>query len=170
MTLPDILLYSRRCSSWAICAKKIDAMAKRPDIPAELRRKVLIEAGHRCAIPTCRHMDVEVHHIIPWEKCQKHEYENLIALCPNCHRRAGKKEIDVKSLRIYKGKLRTAHDTFSRFEVDFLFELYNSTNHELQFPSFLWLLVKRLIDSAYCERIQSSKGLHMIKVALLNLT
>jgi len=77
-----------------------------PYIPADLRRRVLVEAGHRCAIPACRHIDVDIHHIIPWKQCQKHEYENLIALCPNCHRRAGQGKIDRKSLRIYKEKLR----------------------------------------------------------------
>jgi hypothetical protein len=44
--------------------------------------------------------------------------ENLIALCPNCHRRAGKGEIDKKSIRIYKANLRLTHDKFSQFEVD----------------------------------------------------
>ena len=71
-------------------------MATRNNIPNELKRRVLIEAGHRCAISTCRNIQTEIHHIIPWSKCQKHEYENLIALCPNCHVRADKKEIDKK--------------------------------------------------------------------------
>jgi 5-methylcytosine-specific restriction endonuclease McrA len=77
---------------------------RRPKIPAELRRRILVEAGHRCAIPTCRHIEVDVHHIIPWEKVRKHSYANLIALCPNCHRRATSGEIDRKSLLMYKGK------------------------------------------------------------------
>lgn len=77
-------------------------MSKRPQIPAELKRKVLIEAGHRCAIQTCRHPTTDLHHIVPWEVCQEHCYHNLIALCPNCHRRAELGEIDRKSLRIYK--------------------------------------------------------------------
>ena len=136
-------------------------MANRPAIPNELRRRVLVEAGHRCAIPTCRHIDVDVHHIIPWKKCKEHKYENLITLCPNCHRRSEKKEIDAKSLRIYKAKLRTAHDKFSAFEIDFLFELNKSAEHGLQFPSFLWLIVKRLIDSGYCKRVCSER-LHAI--------
>jgi hypothetical protein len=74
----------------------------RPEIPAEIRRQVLVEAGHRCAIPQCGHGQVDVHHIIPWEKCREHSPENLIALCPNCHRRADSGEIDRKSLIIYK--------------------------------------------------------------------
>jgi hypothetical protein len=74
----------------------------RPSIPAEIRRKALVEAGHRCAIPHCASTEIDVHHIIPWETCQEHSPENLIALCPNCHRRADRGDIDRKSLIIYK--------------------------------------------------------------------
>lgn len=77
----------------------------RPAIPAELKRAVLLEAGHRCAIHTCRHSTTEIHHIVPWSRCKKHEFENLIALCPNCHERANSGEIDRKSLRHYKTRL-----------------------------------------------------------------
>lgn len=74
-------------------------------IPAEIRRAVFVEAGHRCAIPRCGETELDVHHIIPWETCKKHEYSNLIALCPVCHRRAHKGEIDRKSLQLYKAAL-----------------------------------------------------------------
>lgn len=74
-------------------------------IPAGVRRAVLVEAGHKCAIPRCGHTEIDVHHIVPWELCKKHDYDNLIALCPNCHRRAHKDEIDRKSLREYKALL-----------------------------------------------------------------
>lgn len=77
----------------------------REAIPAEIRRAVLCEAGHRCAIPTCRYPDIDVHHIVPWEVRKSHDFENLIALCPNCHRRADAGEIDRKSLRWYKSQL-----------------------------------------------------------------
>lgn len=80
-------------------------MSTRPSVPAELRRRVLVESGDRCAVHTCQHSDVDVHHIIPWEKCQDHSYDNLIALCPNCHRRADSGEIDRKSLRLYKARV-----------------------------------------------------------------
>lgn len=74
----------------------------RPTIPAEIKRKVLVEAGHRCAIPHCASSEIDVHHIIPWETCQDHSPDNLIALCPNCHRRAHRGDIDRKSLMLYK--------------------------------------------------------------------
>jgi hypothetical protein len=86
----------------------------RDAIPAEIRRDVLCEAGHRCAIPTCRYPDIDVHHIIPWEVRQSHDFENLIALCPNCHRRADAGEIDRKSLRWYKSQLSAAMGTASQ--------------------------------------------------------
>lgn len=36
----------------------------RSKIPTELKRQILVEAaGHRCAIPTCRHPTIEVAHI-----------------------------------------------------------------------------------------------------------
>ena len=134
-------------------------VSDRTPIPAELKRRVLVEAGHRCAIPTCRHIDVDVHHIVPWETRQTHEYENLIALCPNCHRRADRGDIDRKSLRIYKANLRFAHDKFSNFEVDLLFELYRAPlGSTVQFPSYLMLLVKRMIEAGYVQRIETPAG------------
>ncbi|MBX7259436.1 MAG: HNH endonuclease [Candidatus Hydrogenedentes bacterium] len=74
-------------------------------MPEDLRRRVLFEAGHRCAVHTCKHTDVDVHHIIPYAQCQAHEFDNLIALCPNCHRLAEKGKIDKRSLYQYKVKL-----------------------------------------------------------------
>ena len=128
----------------------------RPKIPAELERSVLLEAGHRCAIHTCRHINVVIHHIIPWAKCKEHEYENLIALCPNCHARADRGEIDRKSLRIYKANLRHAHDKFSQLELDLLFNLYQvpeKNEHGIPYgqywPSYLLLLFNRILEVGY---------------------
>jgi HNH endonuclease len=80
---------------------------KRPKIPSDLRRRVLIEAGHQCAIPACRSTPVEIAHIIPWSMVQKHEFKNLIALCPTCHTRYDNPHgsIDRASMRKYKVNL-----------------------------------------------------------------
>jgi 5-methylcytosine-specific restriction endonuclease McrA len=75
---------------------------EREPISSHLRRQVLVGAGHRCAIPTCRSLSTEIHHIKPVKKGGKNRYSNLIALCPNCHARADKGEIDQKSLFTYK--------------------------------------------------------------------
>ncbi len=121
----------------------------RPPIPANLRRRVLVEAGHRCAIPTCRYIQVDLHHIIPWTKRKEHKYENLIALCPNCHTRADRGEIDRKSLRLYKANLRFAHDRFSQFEMDVLFAA--NEGETIQWPPFMHRLIKRLLDAGFVE-------------------
>ena len=122
----------------------------RPPIPADIRRRVLVEAGHRCAIPTCRHIDVDVHHIIEWAKAKAHEYDNLIALCPNCHRRAHKGDIDRKSLRLYKLNLRFAHDKFSQLEIDLLFKLQRAPSGlGVSWPSFMKVLIDRILEAGY---------------------
>jgi len=134
-------------------------MINRDSIPADLKRKILVEAGHRCAITTCRSIVVDVHHIIPWEKCKKHEYNNLIALCPNCHRRADKGEIDRKSLRMYKNNLRFLYDKFTTFEIDVLFELNKIPKEQaMQFPSYLILLIKRVLEVGYVQWIKTPAG------------
>lgn len=130
----------------------------RPPIPAELKRKILVESGHRCAIPTCRHIEIDIHHIIPWETCKEHKYENLIALCPNCHRMAHAEKIDRKALRIYKSNLRYTHDRFSQFEVDMLFEAYQTSPRGIQWPPYLMLLIKRLLDSGFVQRHANTNG------------
>lgn len=147
---------------------------ERPPIPAELRRRVLVEAGHRCAIPTCRHIEVDVHHIVPWEQCKKHEYDNLIALCPNCHRRADQGKIDRKSLRMYKANLCFAVEKYSQFEMDTLFELFK-TSQGLLFPPYLNLLIKRLLDADFVRIVEIPGGVHLsghgkISPGLLEIT
>lgn len=134
-------------------------MEERLSIPAELRRKVLVEAGHRCALPTCRSLDVDIHHIIFWEICKEHKYDNLIALCPNCYRRAHRGEIDKKSLRLYKNNLRFLYDKFTTFEIDILFELDKiPSDKALQFLPSLVIMVKRLLETGYVQLIVTPLG------------
>ena len=79
--------------------------AARPPIPAALRREVLVEAGHRCAIPTCRQTPIDMAHIKPFATVRDHSFDNLIALCPTCHRRYDADEIDRQSMLQYKANL-----------------------------------------------------------------
>jgi 5-methylcytosine-specific restriction endonuclease McrA len=56
----------------------------RPAIPAGLERDLMIEAGYRCAV--CKTTEpLVIDHIIEWAVVQKHEFENMIVLCGNCH-------------------------------------------------------------------------------------
>jgi len=119
-------------------------LCERPPIPAELRRRILVEAGHRCAIPTCRHPTTEIAHIEPWRKVREHKYENLIALCPNCHKRAEDGDIDRKSLRIYKRILQRLTDRYDRFELNVLNELRQG--RPVNMAGNMLLLIKNLLD------------------------
>ena len=90
---------------------------QRDNIPADIKRAVLVEAGHRCAIPICRATTTEVAHIVPWAKTQDNSFENLIALCPNCHTRFDqKKEIDQLSIKMYKQNLGILNNRYGEFE------------------------------------------------------
>ncbi len=92
-------------------------MTERPKIPKDLERKVKIEAGHRCAIPTCKFPRVEIAHITPWAEVNEHKFENLIALCPNCHELFDKdRKIDRKSMLIYKQNLGLLNSRYGEFE------------------------------------------------------
>lgn len=72
----------------------------------------LVQAGHRCAIPTCRHPTTEIAHIVPESESHDDSFENLIALCPDCQ----KKEIDAQSMRMYKRNLGILNSRYSDFE------------------------------------------------------
>jgi hypothetical protein len=91
-------------------------MSNRPAIPRALEREVLVEAGHRCAIPTCRQTPVEIAHIIPWEQAKDHTFDNLIALCPTCHSRYDKGEIDRKAMLQYKANLSVLNGRYGDLE------------------------------------------------------
>ena len=73
----------------------------RPAIPVEIKRDVLFEARHHCAV-CCTSLPLEYAHVVPWSKSKDHSLENLIALCANCHERADNEEWGVSYLRRYK--------------------------------------------------------------------
>jgi hypothetical protein len=76
------------------------------------KRMALAEAGHRCAIPTCRHPTTEIAHIVPESQSHDDSFANLIALCPKCQ----KKEIGAQSIRMYKHNLEILNSRYSDFE------------------------------------------------------
>ncbi len=74
---------------------------KRPRIPSEIEREIMIECGRRCAVcgtPT----PLERAHIVPWHKSHQHKAEDLLCLCANCHERSHKEKWGEKELREYK--------------------------------------------------------------------
>ena len=131
-------------------------MSKRLPMPTELRRRILVEAGHRCAIPTCRQPTTEIAHIEPWSEMKEHKYENLIALCPNCHKRAEKGEIDRKSLRIYKRILQRLTDRYMKFELIVLNEL--RLKKPVVIATAMLLLIRNILDEKLVEVVKEDKA------------
>ena len=135
-------------------------MKERPKIPKALERKVLIEAGHRCAIPTCKHVRVEIAHIIPWTENQEHKFENLIALCSNCHDLYDKdKKIDRKSMFIYKqnlGLLRHRYGEFERRILYLLCEDYHVIS--IQLPGLSELQIYYLLKDGLLAKNGKNSG------------
>lgn len=80
-------------------------MAMRVHIPIDLRRKLLVECGHKCTIHNCNVMrDLEAHHI---DSNPSHNTMiNIIILCPNHHAMADRGDIDRKACREYKRLLK----------------------------------------------------------------
>jgi HNH endonuclease len=91
----------------------------RPPIPAELERALFIEAGYRCAVPTCRAVKpLTVEHIEDWVKVKEHKFANMLILCANCHglKGEGPRMLDRKALRQIKANLGIINGRYGELE------------------------------------------------------
>jgi hypothetical protein len=69
-------------------------------------------------------------------------------------------KIDRKSLRIYKAKLRFAHDKFSNLEMDMLFYLNQlPAGKAIEWPAFNMLLINRIIAAGYVVMGRANSGI-----------
>ncbi|WP_101437489.1 HNH endonuclease [Amycolatopsis echigonensis] len=135
----------------------------RPAIPAQLKRALLVEAGHRCAIPTCRQATpLQIDHIDEWAKVRKHEFSNMIVLCANCHARKTSGDIDRKSMQMYKANLSVLNDRYGDLEKRVL-EVF-ATSPELghiELPGWLDLQLWYLFRDGLLEKVNLG-GANMI--------
>jgi len=81
-------------------------------IPSELKRKVRQRCGFGCAL--CGSPIYDYEHIEDYAHVRKHEYENLVLLCPTCHRKKTKgllpKELIIKAREDASNRSRTTED------------------------------------------------------------
>jgi HNH endonuclease len=126
----------------------------REQIPAPTKRAVLVEAGHRCAIPTCRQVPVEIAHITPYARTKDNRFENLIALCPTCHTRFDTGQIDRPSMRQYKANLSVISSRYSDLERRVIEHFVNNPQQDtILLPGGLQLLLGYLIKDGLLEMI-----------------
>lgn len=137
----------------------------RPAIPRPLKRKVLVEAGHRCAIPTCRQTTTELAHITPFVEVQEHTFDNLIALCPNCHTRFDKGEIDKGSMLQYKTNLSIINGRYGNFEKRIL-QLFSKEEEEKEvwLPGWHDIHVYYLLEDGLLEKTGKTGGISIAGV------
>lgn len=78
----------------------------RTSIPDSTRALVLLEAGYKCANPTCRHiLTLELHHIVWVKEGGGNEPSNLLSLCPNCHSLHTHGHIPAQAIHTWKSLL-----------------------------------------------------------------
>lgn len=58
---------------------------KRKKIKPDVKRKIVSEAGNKCANPGCSNWRIHIHHIKHWAIYQSDDPSILIAVCPSCH-------------------------------------------------------------------------------------
>lgn len=126
---------------------------RRPHVPAVLRRQALVEAGHKCSIPTCSVNDaLELHHI---NNNRNDNYiENVIMLCRNHHHNAGKGVFDRKSLQEYKRINRKRNTLESNFE-------FSSDMRESYLEQFKELVKNELLALESSPITQTQTGYHV---------
>jgi hypothetical protein len=90
---------------------------------------------------------VELAHITPYAEVQDHTFENLIALCPTCHTRFDRGDIDRLSMKGYKANLAVVKGRYGEIERRVLDLLAaNPEATQLRLPGGwdlqLWYLLK----------------------------
>lgn len=131
-------------------------MTNRPALPTQLRRDLLIESGYRCAMPHCRETEIDIHHIVDYAKGGTDTFDNLIALCPNCHRRVTNGEVDQKAIRQIKVNLSVLSHRYSELEQRFLVQAARGgakSGFAITLPGGLDLMMMNLMEDGLVHRM-----------------
>lgn len=101
----------------------IETERRKRNIPIATRQIILMEAGYKCANPSCRHiLTLELHHIVWVKDGGGSDPENLIALCPNCHSLHTNGYIPTEAIEVWKSLLVSLNNP-NRAIVDLLLVL-----------------------------------------------
>jgi hypothetical protein len=94
---------------------------RRKSIPDHIGRQVLIEAGYRCGVPTCRTiLAIDLHHLVEFSEEGPNEPANLLALCPTCHALYHRGTIPREALYTYKLVLVSLSAAFDQPTIDLM--------------------------------------------------
>lgn len=134
--------------------------ADRTTLPRPLARQIKVEAGHRCAIATCRAtVGLEINHIVPYAEVPQHTFENLILLCANCHSRYTKGEIDQQAMKVYKANLGVLNSRYGDLERRVLAHfLRHPEAGEIVLDKSHQLLIQYLLDDGCLAFDRTAEG------------
>jgi hypothetical protein len=110
----------------------------------------LAEAGHRCAIPTCRHPTTEIAHIVPESQSHDDSFKNLIALCPKCRG----KEIDAQTMSTYKHNLEVLNSRYSDFERRVFDQIAEADQRSFIVEAGLEIALLRAVNDGLFKRVE----------------
>jgi hypothetical protein len=114
------------------------------------KRMALVEAGHRCAIPACRHPTTEIAHIVPESESHDDSFANLIALCPKCQQ----KEIGAESIRMYKHNLAILNSRYSDFERRVFDEIAETDRRSFIVEAGLEIALLHAVHDGLLKRVE----------------
>jgi hypothetical protein len=114
------------------------------------KRMALAEAGHRCAIPTCRHPTTEIAHIVPESQSHDDSFRNLIALCPKCRG----KEIDAHAMSMYKHNLEVLNSRYSDFERRVFDQIAETDRRSFIVDAGLEIALVRAVTDGLLKRVE----------------
>lgn len=86
-------------------------MQRRTPIPKKIEKTVFQRFSSRC--PFCDENDIatlQIHHIEPYSEVKKHDLENLILVCSNCHNRIHSGDIPLAAIKRKMENVPTDND------------------------------------------------------------
>lgn len=135
------------------------------------KRTVLIEAGYRCGVPTCRTiLAIDLHHLVEVSDGGGNEVANLIALCPTCHALHHRGTIPQNALHAWKGILVALGAAFDQEAVDRLLFLAMCPKDYLVVSGDGLLHFSRLIAAGFVHVEQKANNAWQIVTYALNIS
>lgn len=155
----------------AVTAKKTNAHVQRKAIPVTVQTAVLIEAGYRCAVPTCRNiLAIDIHHICEVAAGGGNDPANLIALCPTCHALYHRHTISAEAIYTYKAMLVAIGRAFDRDAIDRLLFLQKLSRDFLIVTGDGLLHFDRLIAAGLAEVEQKGNNNWLVVTYAVNIS
>lgn len=106
---------------------------ERTHVPRDVKLTVLIEAGYRCAVPTCRTiLAIDLHHMVEVSEGGDNSPHNLLALCPTCHALYHRGIYDKEAIFAWKGMLVAISQAFDYDTIDLLMFLAKPESSNLR--------------------------------------